>query len=160
MSATRDPSQKIGFVNSNLYALYRKGKAAAQGSQPGSAKVLKADDLHSPFFATGQVREAASAQPAQVQEYRPAEFLQKRQPAAIPAAAPAVHTPAAPAAKNLRAKPGILQGLDHLSRTHRPAAPLREQQALSSLKQNLDTLNQLHARLKFMLQELEDLVQD
>ena len=31
---------------------------------------------------------------------------------------------------------------------------------IDSLKQNLDSLNQLHSRLKFMLKELEDLVKD
>ena len=38
---------------------------------------------------------------------------------------------------------------------HRPVA--RKNEALESLKQNLQTLNNLHARLKFMLKEIEDL---
>lgn len=32
MSATRDTSQKIGFVYSNLYSIYKKGVAAAKAA--------------------------------------------------------------------------------------------------------------------------------
>jgi len=42
MSATQDKTQKVAFVYSNLYQLYRKGKEAAQVSK---GQVLKAEDL-------------------------------------------------------------------------------------------------------------------
>jgi hypothetical protein len=38
-----------------------------------------------------------------------------------------------------------------------PSAPYN---TVDSLKQNLNTLNQLQSRLRFMLRELEDLIQD
>ena len=130
MSATRDKSQKIAFVYSNLYQLYKKGKDAAteaevpQTSLRGldSGRVLKAEDLSAPLAVRAPFA-------PQVNEYRPAELLAKRivaKPEALRAVAPAPsHT-----------------------------------QALSSLKENLQTLNDLHARLRFMLKELEDLVKE
>ena len=39
-------------------------------------------------------------------------------------------------------------------------APAPEANGLSSLKENLKTLNDLHARLRFMLKELEELVKE
>lgn len=39
-----------------------------------------------------------------------------------------------------------------------PAAPRNE--VVESLKENLKSLNQLHARLKFMLEELEELIKN
>ena len=103
MSATRDKSQKVTFVFSNFYNLYKKGKTAAHAANP----VLKAQELSAPF-----------AIPA-VREHRPAEFIGKRIP-----------------------KPPVLQ----------PTT------AIVTLRENLKSLTELHSRLKFMLQELEDLV--
>jgi hypothetical protein len=62
MSATRDKSQKIAFVYSNLYQIYRKGVETAK-----SGAVLKSDDLFKPSFAA-----------VQVNPYQPAELLGKR----------------------------------------------------------------------------------
>lgn len=134
MSASRDESQKIAFVYSNLYQLYQKGKAAAkEASVPEegpvviqkaqkplsqSSSVLKTEDLN-------QVEKAA----VKVSSYNPTEFIGKRvaRPEAI---STAKSTPAAP------------------------------KEAIVSLKANLKALNDLHARLRFMLQELEDLVKN
>ncbi len=105
MSATRDKNQKVAFVYSNLYEIYRKGKDAAVSSP--SHNVLKANDVNQTPFA-------------KVRSYTPAELIGKRiqRPKSLPSANP----------------------------------------ALQSLKDNLKALNDLHARLRFMLQELEELV--
>jgi hypothetical protein len=124
MSATRDKSQKVTFVFSNFYRLYKKGKQAAMNPHEvdASRHVLKAADVK-----TLQTRDALNP-PApdltapfavNVREYRPAEFIGKRIP-----------------------KPPVL-----------PSST-----ALVSLRANLKSLTDLHSRLKFMLEELEDLV--
>lgn len=64
MSATQDKTQKVTFVYSNLYHLYRKGKEAAQSAElvtTESGMVLK----------SGNLAEAKVS----VQEYQPVEFL-------------------------------------------------------------------------------------
>jgi hypothetical protein len=142
MSATRDSSQKIAFVYSNLYSLYQKGKTAAQEAElpvdqaqaPVSAEavairkplaqsshVIKADDLNKPEKSS-----------VKLSSYSPTEFIGKRvaRPASIPPKAAAPHAPHAP------------------------------KEAITSLKDNLKALNDLHSRLRFMLQELEDLVKN
>jgi hypothetical protein len=145
MSASRDQSQKIAFVYSNLYNVYQKGKAAAKAAdvpaavtapitapvtaeaivahavakRSASPHVLKTDDLHKPEKAA-----------VKVTNYTPTEFLGNRvaRPASIPA------------------------------KTGTPTGAPKE--AISSLKDNLKALNDLHSRLRFMLQELEDLVKE
>jgi hypothetical protein len=145
MSATRDKSQKVAFVYSNLYQLYRKGRDAAIGADPqaviakykaqqpaagsemapgtqglSSGRVIKADDLRAkPEF------EPAVA----VRHYEPAALIGKRLP-----------------------KPEAI--------TSAAGAHPIQNQALNSLKQNLNALQDLHARLRFMLQELEELVKE
>jgi hypothetical protein len=113
MSATRDKSQKITFVFSNFYHLYKKGKDAATSAElpevPASERVLKAGDANSEL-----------ARPLAV-NHRPAEFIGKR-----------------------ITKPPVLP----------PST------AIVSLRENLKSLTDLHSRLRFMLQELEDLVKD
>lgn len=124
MSASRDQSQKIAFVYSNLYKVYQQGKAAAKDAvvpqpetapvvAPKSSNVIKTEDLHKPEL--------------KVSAFQPTEFIGKRveRPAVIAKAV-------APAPK----------------------------EALNSLKDNLKALNDLHSRLRFMLQELEDLVKE
>jgi hypothetical protein len=139
MSATRDQSQKVAFVYSNLYQIYQKGKNAAQSADISSvspavipadqasslvsesapvvvskSQILKADDLHKPEFSS-----------VKIAEYNPAAFIGKR--VARPQSLPPVQNA-------------------------QPTA------AVSSLKENLKALNDLHSRLRFMLQELEELV--
>ncbi|OFZ54153.1 MAG: hypothetical protein A2428_02245 [Bdellovibrionales bacterium RIFOXYC1_FULL_54_43] len=130
MSASRDKTQKVAFVYSNLYQLYRKGKetahpveaaqvqpqaqpptgqalaASAGAAVVRSGNVLKSDDL----------RAAALA----ITPYAPTEFIGKRVP--------------------------------------RPEVIATKNSAVESLKKNLQELNDLHSRLRFMLKELEDLV--
>jgi hypothetical protein len=130
MSASRDNTQKVAFVYSNLYSIYQKGKAAASEAQvPAPAEsspvviskseksvVLKTDDLHKPENSS-----------VKISSYNPTELVGKRfaRPASLPPIAKKMELP---------------------------------QQAVSSLKDNLKALNDLHSRLRFMLTELEDLV--
>jgi hypothetical protein len=139
MSATRDQSQKVSFVYSNLYQIYQKGKAEAIAAEvPNSGAVIKAAEVsaqlpaespkplavnpRSHILKTDDLRNQASS--VKVAEYNPTAFIGKR------VARPAVLPPAA----------------------QQPTA------AITSLKENLKSLNDLHSRLRFMLQELEELV--
>lgn len=65
MSATQDKSQKVAFVYSNLYHLYRKGKQAA------SSAVIKAESIQNP------THERVALQTT-IRPYRPIELLMKR----------------------------------------------------------------------------------
>jgi len=112
MSASQDKTQKVTFVYSNLYQLYKKGQEQPTGPVPvirKASKILKADNLR---------------QSAAVREFAPAEFIGKRVP-----------------------KPEVVLRAE-------------DNQALESLKKNLNDLNDLHSRLRFMLKELEDLVKE
>jgi hypothetical protein len=128
MSATRDNTQKVAFVYSNLYQIYQKGKAAAiEANVPmpetstapiavAKSTILKTDDLHKPENSS-----------VKISSYSPTELIGKRfaRPSSLP-----------PITKNANVP----------------------SQAVSSLKDNLKALNDLHSRLRFMLTELEDLV--
>ena len=117
MSATRDQSQKIGFVYSNLYQLYRKGMTAAQDSQPLG-------------LTRGSVLKNAVIKPEEkspeviVKPFSPVTFIK----------------PPAPPAQAMKLAPT-------------PAS-------IQQLKQNLNRLGELQSKLRFMLQELEDLVKN
>jgi hypothetical protein len=131
MSATRDKSQKIAFVYSSLYEVYKKGKAAALDADAPlavrhpSAHVIKAEEASAaPVVAETPV----PAPGAKITAYNPIELIGKRvaRPEAIgPARRVTVTNP-----------------------------------AISSLKDNLKALNDLQSRLRFMLQELEELVKE
>ncbi len=135
MSATRDKSQKITFVYSNLYQLYRKGKDAAVSSDPQA--IIRGDI---PASASGQVLKAESlydaASSPKVRSYDPALLLAKR-----------VASKEVPVVGSVIQKPASVASGAQI-----------QNQALTSLRQNLDSLNDLHARLRFMLQELEELI--
>jgi hypothetical protein len=133
MPATQDKSQKVTFVFSNLYQLYKREKAgqATEGpataadpsfkpihvppppthlrtpGRPVSGAVLKTGDLHDPALA--------------IHAHRPPEFIGMRvaRPPSLPSST-----------------------------------------AVVSLRENLRALSDLHNRLRFMLHELEDLVKD
>ena len=130
MSATRDKSQKVAFVYSNLYQIYKKGKEAAinaevSPSPVGFVRISSEETLHQ--------AQVLKAQSGQVREYSPAEFIGKRV-----------------------AKPEILK---QAQQTAQAAVPPRNP-ALESLKDNVKKLTDLQSRLHFMLQELEDLVKE
>ena len=146
MSATRDKSQKTTFVYSNLYQLYRKGKEAAKAADlPVGLSVdasMTANDQKSYFALPSTVLKAGDANVAtaasvakapspRVEPYNPPELLGKR----------------------------IVQRSETaLVEVEKSTALPASDAAIQSLRQNLKTLNDLHARLRFMLQELEELV--
>lgn len=155
MSATRDKTQKITFVYSNLYSIYRKGverardgavQESAATSPSRAAEVLTELALGSPapkVFESGLVikardlkETAAAPSPApaaqpRVTPYTPAELIGKR-----------VSRPAA------------------LGNPVAPKAAPAGSGAVESLKANLQSLNDLQARLRFMLKELEELIKE
>ena len=136
MSATQDKSQKTTFVYSNLYQLYKKGKEAAVNA-PHVPTANEPSHIEAPHFAVPSSRNVLKSNDlkaqteklgVQVREYNPASLMKKR-----------VATPPV-----LKAAP-----LSSASTSSNPA--------LLALKENLKNLNDLHARLRFMLQELEEL---
>lgn len=130
MSANRDKSQKIAFVYSNLYQLYRKGKDAAMNAETaGFVRVSASTGTN--VLKTEDVREG-NALGLRVREYNPTALIGKRfeKPAFLKAGA----VPA--------------------------KAPVQAPAPLEGLKQNLQALNDLQAKLRFMLQELEELVKE
>jgi hypothetical protein len=135
MSATRDQNQKVAFVYSNLYQLYQKGKSAAQNSsdvaEAAPIAVSSKSGQSSQVLKTDDLHKPEYSS-VKISAYNPAELIGKRvaRPQSLPASGPAV----------LPAK--------HSS-----------SEAVSSLKENLKALNDLHSRLRFMLLELEELVQ-
>ena len=131
MSASQDKSQKVAFVFSNLYDIYRKGKSSALASDPEAT--LEAASLVSPFVANSRV-------------LKHGDLSQGDRPASP---APAIHafTPIELIGKRVKTPESLL-----LKAGSNPA--------LDSLKTNLKTLNDLHSRLRFLLQELENLVDE
>ncbi len=152
MSATRDKSQNIAFIYSNLYKLYKKEqsnlkptekKPETVGKVPPKPnermaqihefpRIIKAG-LGVPQTVKKEVKPAPQSL-AKVREHVPTEFLAKRISSAKPAVA--------------------------LYKTVQDAKPSSQSETLESLKSNLKSLNNLHERLKFMLKELEDLVKE
>jgi len=142
MSATQDKTQKITFVYSNLYEIYRKGKEAAKAApvaplNPEAPLVQDAADLSSealaaplavPAHSRGQVLKADDLRNARIEPFTPAELIGKRV-----------------------ARPAVLG---------KPAPALKAAPAIESLKQNLKSLNDLHERLRFMLAEIEELTKE
>ena len=121
MSASRDKTQKVTFVYSNLYQLYKSGKETAQSAEVNAAPVA----VNRNVLKTEDLRKAAVSPATQpkVSNYVPTEFIGRRLP-----------------------KPEAIA--EHSN------------SAVDSLKKNLEQLNDLHARLRFMLKELEDLVKE
>ncbi|MCC7441105.1 MAG: hypothetical protein IT285_05715 [Bdellovibrionales bacterium] len=139
MSANYDKNQKFSFVYSNLYQIYRKGKEAARAADLSALKgsetfhVLKTEGVE---HHAGLRRAPARPEP-EIREYRPVELMGKR----VQHAVPELREPA------LRRHSALPQ-------------PVPEDLTLKSLKQNLNSLTDLHQRLRFMLSELEELVKE
>jgi len=148
MSANRDRSQKVTFVYSNLYQLYKKGSEAVEGSSPENAVPvvsptegvnpgLLVDQAQARVHQSGTVIKTGdrnSAVGREVAHYQPMTLIAKKPEA--------FGIQLAKTAKAERA--GIVE----------------QNHALDNLKQNMQTLNDLHARLRFMLKELEELVKE
>lgn len=145
MSATRDKKQRVAFVYSNLYEIYKKGKPQSQNDSKKEEK--KSPGLTQDVFKTqsGVLKVQSESRPSvEIKAYHPANLLQKR-------------------IENQRrreALEAIASG--RVSRKTPEVAPTQKDRAtpVESLKQNLEKLNDLHLRLKFMLKELEDLVKE
>lgn len=111
--ANRDQSQKVAFVYSNIYQIYKKAKNEAENETAGlsSPKVFRADEVIG----------------VKVTPFQPVEFKG--------ATAPSAASPA----------PGV-----RIAKAINP---------FDDLKSNISKLQDLHSRLRFMLKELEDLVE-
>jgi hypothetical protein len=132
MSATRDKTQKFTFVYSNLYQLYKQGKDAAINAElPPVVQSRSSEVSKTPrVLNTGDANNAPA-----VIRYKPIEFLKiPAKPIKLP-------------------KPDVIAPLV-------PETNQVQNQAIESLKQNLQQLDDLHSRLQFMLKELEDLVKE
>lgn len=135
MSATRDKSQKLTFVYSNLYELYKKGVEAAKSAE---IKDENPEAEPRPFGArpglttagltTSKIIKAESAEAARA--YTPPSFTAKRFEARRVATPQVIH--------QVRSQ--------------------QHQASVDSLKNSLQQLQGLHSRLKHMLGELEELV--
>lgn len=133
MSATRDKTQRFSFVYSNLYQIYKKGKENADHSESTPDPTIPiAPPVAIVKKSISPVIKTGELkqQNPEIRPYNPPEFIGKR----------IVRPEVIAASKSSPVIP--------------PTA------ALESLKQNLKSLNDLHARLRFMLQELEQLVKE
>lgn len=128
MSATRDKNQNPTFVYTNLYRLYRDGEA----ERKTETHVLKTGDHTQEKKSTQVTVKEIEKTERVIRPYQPVELIGKR------VGAPATPTPASSTAAARSAVP--------------PTRP-----EIQSLKDNLQKLNDLHQRLRFMLGELEEL---
>lgn len=103
--ATRDSSQKVGFVYTNIYQLYKKAKEA-NPEMPSNARVFRADEVAG----------------IKITKFEP-RVLNKATPVANDA-----------------------------------AREVKGTNPFDDLKANLNRLTELHSKLRFMLNELDDLV--
>lgn len=162
MSATRDSSQKVAFLFTNLYQVYRKEKGAAspvlktgdlkvgvpvlseQAETAGrDASAGKSEDL----VATSRTLSPAKIQANQIKvtAFEPRDFCAT--PGARSTKTAAAPTPAHPNARTLVRKPSFL----------RQAADASDP-ALERLQKSLLQLQEIQSRLHFMLEELEQIV--
>lgn len=178
MPASRDKSQRIAFVYSNLYQIYKKSKEEGgqtastptrSVSRPASSShVLRVGDLKSGRLGDEIKIRTFKPEAPVVREYRPMELLTKRvetrAAAAAPALAPATARAPAPVPVPVSAPTPVAAKISPLVNRHDQsisalhAITTRNDSEVDDLKKNLETLNELHGRLKFMLGELEDLV--
>lgn len=152
MSATRDKSQKITFVYSNLYSIYRHGVERAR------LGAIRESDESSPSRAAEALKELAvgtpAGKPVVPQAFESGVVIKASQaqaqarPQARPAPRVTSYTPAELIGKKV-ARPAAIAG-------QKPA----QSEGVQSLKKNLENLNDLQARLRFMLKELEDLIKE
>ena len=110
MSANRDRDQRVTFVYSNFYQLYKKGKEAAHPSEPTSlgrqtSAILKAGDRH-----------------AAVQNYEPIALMAKRAKtvAAAPQLVPQIQAKAPVAPSSVASSPidSLKENLKTLNELH------------------------------------------
>lgn len=172
MSATRDSSQKPVFVFSNLHELFKKAQEASKEGPfstytPTQSQIIKAAQARAnapvkPLDTKGAQAEAAK--PGTAQPHKPVHFLPAREqrevtrPILVPRPA---SLPPAPTRNDESAKDPVPPMPADLAQSVRRAADIAARAsrsaAVDDLKKNLGELKDLHARLKFLLQELEEL---
>ena len=140
MSADRDKSQRLAFVYSNLYQLYKKEQAAKPEAKvevktepEETSALLKTAEIKVPNPITSEPKPVV-----QIRSYQPVEILGKR-------------------IESLRQKEEALAaGKARNQVEFKPQANA----TLEGLKTNLKSLNELQSRLHFMLKEIEELAKD
>lgn len=173
MSATRDKTQKFTFVYSNFHELYRRAKEEAKSAKLPSDAV--AADLPTAVSteaprSSKMVDENPAAEPRPFSVRREFERSAGRilKTAAVSEGMPKVTTPEMPPVTIKPYTPVELIGkrvakpssLDLAKKLPAGQALPPSNPAIDSLKQNLHQLKDLHSRLRFMLQELEELVKE
>ena len=119
MSATRDKSQSVGFVYTNIYQLYKKAQnAPAANTNAAAAESLSSDS---------RVWRAEELGDLKITKFQPRNLSPSK-----PVVTPADIAP--------QAKAQVVGN------------------PFDDLKSNLQKLQDLHSKLRFMLTELEDLV--
>lgn len=134
MSANRDNTQKSAFVYTNLYQLYRKGTENSD-TMKSFFQVPGSMPSERNVLKTGNLKTEAAPQ---ISEYTPPTFINN---------------------KTTVLTAEIKAVVDHTGVTKKSSLG-PQAAALESLKDNLKSLNELHSRLRFMLQELEELVKE
>ncbi|HTL13465.1 MAG TPA: hypothetical protein VL588_13310 [Bdellovibrionota bacterium] len=136
MSANYDKNQRFSFVYSNLYQIYRRGKEAARNAELQGIKDAAGESFHVLKTEAVENRALWRGHEPEIRNYRPVELAGKRIKRSVPELEARMH------------------------RRPAPTAPVAEDATLKSLKSNLDSLNDLHSRLRFMLAELEELTKE
>ncbi len=181
MSANRDKSQKITFIYSNLYDVYRKGKEAAKSAELPQEQTQAVDQKTDPVsdaqsdskvqsivndyqpilgrhatqgLTTGKIIKAADASPFAVARGKP--LVQEHVPTGL--IGKRIEEKRIEAKPELRAKSTLSPLVQSALKNASTPSQVSQQESINQLKENLKSLNDLHNRLKFMLKELEDLV--
>jgi hypothetical protein len=148
MSASRDKTQKTAFVYSNLYQLYRKGKEAASSAEVPPVPTAESEsEARQSYF---QLPNSMGTLASEKNVLKSADLKAEAAPEVNP------YQPPSLLAKRIVDKPKAIQPESHHSHLAHPV----QSAAIQSLKENLKTLNDLHSRLKFMLEELQELVKE
>lgn len=141
MSATRDKNQRPAFQYKNIYSLVNSRRIE------GTACVLKAGESAEPGAPV-------------IKGYKPVEIigetikkkLESSRAAELPRLGLAPGLTISRSPQTPAQIPTQIQGVAH--------GVANGSSAVADLKKNLDALTELQGRLRFMLQELEDLVRD
>lgn len=117
--AIRDKSQKVGFVYTNIYQIYKKAKAA-----PDMAELKAAASLGVNMKSDSRIIRAEDLGNFKITKFEPRALTE----------------------------PQVAEKVLEANDAKHGANPFDD------LKSNLNRLQDLHSRLRFMLKELEDLV--
>lgn len=136
MSATRDKSQNVGFVYTNIYQLYKKAQSAPAAAPVSSAAVATHEESLASNARNSQIfRESRVWRAEELGEIKITKFQPRTLSPSTPLVTPADIAPVA------RQAPGPIAS-----------------NPFDDLKSNLQKLQDLHSKLRFMLAELDELV--